>query len=75
MFYLMKSKYAVFSNIKVTKIERSALLGTPGIWKKTRKTRYLLSLSDSDEGLICEISVLCNKCSYAIIYDPIFLFF
>ena len=31
MFYLMKSKYAIFSNIKVTKIERSAFLGTPGI--------------------------------------------
>ena len=31
MFYLMKSKYAIFSNIKVTKIERSAFGGTPGI--------------------------------------------
>ena len=31
MFYLMKVKYAIFSNIKVTKIERSAFLGTPGI--------------------------------------------
>ena len=31
MFYLMKSKYAIFSNIKVTKIERSTFLGTPGI--------------------------------------------
>ena len=31
MFYLMKSKYAIFSNIKVTKIERSAFFGTPGI--------------------------------------------
>ena len=29
MFYLMKSKYAIFLNIKVTKIERSALLGHP----------------------------------------------
>ena len=27
--YLMKSKYAIFSNIKVTKIERSAFLGHP----------------------------------------------
>ena len=31
MFYLMKSKYAIYFNIKVTKIERSAFLGTPGI--------------------------------------------
>ena len=34
IFYLMKSKYAIFSNIKVTKIERSAFFlggGTPGI--------------------------------------------
>ena len=30
MFYLLKSKYAVFSNIKVTKINRSAVFGTPG---------------------------------------------
>ena len=29
MFYLMKSKYAIFSNIKVTKIGRSALWGHP----------------------------------------------
>ena len=27
MFYLMKSKYGIFLNIKVTKIERSAFLG------------------------------------------------
>ena len=27
MFYLMKSKYAIFSNFKVTKIERSSFLG------------------------------------------------
>ena len=26
MFHLMKSKYAIFSNTKVTKIERSSLL-------------------------------------------------
>ena len=31
MFYLMKSKYAIFSNFKVTKIERSAFLGTHSI--------------------------------------------
>ena len=31
VFYLMKSKYALFSNIKVMKIERFAFLGTPGI--------------------------------------------
>ena len=31
MFYLMKSKYAIFSNFNVTKIERSAFYGTPGI--------------------------------------------
>ena len=31
MFYLMKLKYTIFSNIRVTKIERSAFLGTPGI--------------------------------------------
>ena len=31
MFYLMKSKYAIFSNIKVTKIERSAFGGRSGI--------------------------------------------
>ena len=31
MFYLMKSKYAIFSNIKVTKFKRSAFFGTPGI--------------------------------------------
>ena len=31
MFYLMKSKYAIFSNIKVMNIERSASLGTLGI--------------------------------------------
>ena len=29
--YLMKSKYAIFSNIKVTKIKRSTFFGTPGI--------------------------------------------
>ena len=29
MFYLMKSKYVIFSNIKVTKIERSDLWGHP----------------------------------------------
>ena len=29
MIYPMKSKYAIFSNIKVTKIERSAFLGHP----------------------------------------------
>ena len=28
LFYLMKSKYAIFSNIKVTKVERSAFGGT-----------------------------------------------
>ena len=27
LFYLMKSKYAIFLNIKVTKIERSAVFG------------------------------------------------
>ena len=27
MFYLLKSKYAIFSNFIVTKIERSAFLG------------------------------------------------
>ena len=27
MFYLMKSKYAIFFNINVMKIERSAFLG------------------------------------------------
>ena len=31
MFYLMKSKYAIFLNIKLTKIERSAFFGTPGL--------------------------------------------
>ena len=31
MFHLMKSKYAIFSNIKVLKIEHSAFSGTPGI--------------------------------------------
>ena len=31
LIYLMKSKYAVFSNFKVTKIESSAFLGTPGM--------------------------------------------
>ena len=31
LFYLMKSKYAIFSNIKVTKVERSAFGGT--YWK------------------------------------------
>ena len=32
MFDLMKSKYVIFSNSKVTKIERSAFFGgTPGI--------------------------------------------
>ena len=31
MFYLTKSKYAIFANFKVTKIERSAFGGTPGI--------------------------------------------
>ena len=33
MFYLMKSKAAIFSNIEVTKIERSPFFGTPGIYK------------------------------------------
>ena len=33
MFYLMKTKYDIFSNIQVTKIERSAFWGTPGIFK------------------------------------------
>ena len=32
MFYLMKLKYTIFFNIKVTKIERSAFLRTPGIF-------------------------------------------
>ena len=32
MFYLMISTYAIFSNIKLTKIERSASFGTPGIY-------------------------------------------
>ena len=44
MFYLMKSKYAIFSNIKVTKIERSAFFGTPSIWRVSYfrcKTSYL----------------------------------
>ena len=31
MFFLMKSKYAIFSNIKVKKTERSSFGGTPGI--------------------------------------------
>ena len=31
MFYLMKSTYALFFNIKVMKIEHSAFWGTPGI--------------------------------------------
>ena len=35
--YLMKSKYAIFLNIKVTKIERSAFLGTPDIYKTETK--------------------------------------
>ena len=41
----MKLKYAIFSNIKVTKIERSTFFGTPGIeargsgtWKKPHIT-------------------------------------
>ena len=31
MFYLMKSKYDIVWNFKVTKIERSAFFGTPSI--------------------------------------------
>ena len=31
MFYLIKSKYAIFLNINVTKIKQSSLLGTPSI--------------------------------------------
>ena len=34
MFYLMKLKHAIFSNIKVTKIERSASFGTPSIMRR-----------------------------------------
>ena len=37
MFYLMKSKYAIFLNIKVTKIERSAFFWTPDIYKTETK--------------------------------------
>ena len=35
MFYLMKSKYAIFSNIQVKKIERFKFFGTPGIKRTT----------------------------------------
>ena len=38
MFYLMKSKFAIFFNIKVTKIERSTFWGTPGIFLKNQDT-------------------------------------
>ena len=31
MFYLLKSKYAIFFNFKVTKIKHSAFFGSPGI--------------------------------------------
>ena len=50
MFYLMKSKYAIFSNIRVMKIERSAFWGHPIYWQIKEKehanlyldmTRYL----------------------------------
>ena len=41
----MKSKYAIFLNIKVTKIELSTFLGTPGIvlikWKKVENEEML----------------------------------
>ena len=37
MFYLMKSNYAIFSNIKVTKIERSAFLGRPVYFSSAEK--------------------------------------
>ena len=31
MFHRMKLKYAIFLNIKVTKIERSTFIGRPGV--------------------------------------------
>ena len=43
MFYLMKLKYVIFSNIKVTKIERSAFIGTPGT-VKSHYTIYNISV-------------------------------
>ena len=51
MFYLMKSKYAlhVFSNIKVTNMERSTFWGTPGIYE--RVTRFRPGLKVSWSGL------------------------
>ena len=42
MFYLMKSKYAIFLNIKVTKIERSAFWGTHSIYVGGKKTLFII---------------------------------
>ena len=39
MFYLMKAKDAIFSNIKLTKFERSAFFGTPGIQSVRLRSR------------------------------------
>ena len=41
MFYLMKLRYAIFSNIKVTNIERSAFWGTPGIGEVVEPSKLL----------------------------------
>ena len=48
MFYLMKSKYALFPNIKVTKIELSAFLGHP-VYRRDLRSQggYTILLSVS----------------------------
>ena len=54
MLYLMKSKYAIFSNIKVMKIEHSAFLGHPVYntvyWHLGNSYRYMTQYSDKRES-------------------------
>ena len=52
MFYLMTLKYAIFSNIKVTKIERSAFFGTPGIYPSRIYINMAFTKMTADRNVI-----------------------
>ena len=63
MFYLMKSKYAIFFYFKVTKIECSAFWGTPGIYKHVHVAvicilQHNQFITDLSEGITLEMPKL-----------------
>ena len=83
----MKSKYAIFSNVKVTKIESSALFGgTPGIRNTDETTqsefRELGNMHSTQRAAsinlsshFCDLAKLTNKCESKTKYYFYFTFF